>query len=76
MTKAVVTEKLKADAVEMAGGDQADGDLVKRLMGMKAKDLVKWMKQRQENPHGEPQSEEDDEFSGVNRFSIFKTSTQ
>ena len=76
MTKAIVTEKLKADAVEMAGGDQADGELVRTLMKMNAKSLVKWMQERQAaSPHGEqPPEEEEDEFSVVNRFSGLKGS--
>ena len=75
MTKAVVTEKLKADALEMAGGDQADGKLVEQLMNMKAKDLVKWMSARKEERKeelGEQLEEDEDCLGHVNRFSAFK----
>ncbi len=74
MPQSVVTAELKEQAVELAKQDNASQELVTRLMAMKAKDLVKWMKEKRTKAASPPCGEvEGDEDSGVppNRFSAF-----
>ena len=73
MPQSVVTAELKEQAVELAKQDNASQELVDRLLEMKAKDLVKWMKERRTRVASPLSGEVGDEDSEVpvNRFSAF-----
>ncbi len=72
MPQSVVTAELKDQAVQMAREENAPQETVDVLMGMKAKDLVNWMKERRmkanSSQYGEVGDEEDCGVL-VNRFS-------
>lgn len=75
MSPSIVTAELKEQAVELAKQDNASQEVVDHLMTLKAKGIVKWMKERKTTKAASPPSGEvgDDEDSGVpvNRFSAF-----
>ena len=72
MTKSVVTMSLKEQAMEMAGGENADDAVVQALLGMTSKKLVEWMNQkRAEASTGGQSRKEDDSYDGINRWSTF-----
>lgn len=75
MPQSVVTAELKEQAVELAKQDNASQEVVDHLMTLKAKDLVKWMKERKTKaaspPSGEVEGGEDSGAVPVNRFSAF-----
>jgi|MDTC01.1.fsa_nt_gb hypothetical protein len=77
MPQSVVTAELKDQAVQMAREENAPQETVDLLMGMKAKDLVKWMKERRTKVVSPPSGEQGHDEEGcevlVNRFSaMFK----
>ena len=57
MPQSVVTAELKDQAVQMAREENAPQETVDLLMGMKAKDLVKWMKERRTKVVSPPSGE-------------------
>lgn len=74
MPQSVVTAELKEQAVQMAKEENASQETVDLLMGMKARDLVRWMKERKKTADSHPSGVEGDEdpYELVNRFSAFK----
>ena len=74
MTLAKVKPAIQEQALQYV--DRNNQELVDELMSKSSKDLVNWMKEREQELKAKKDKEEDDPYHGITRFSTFKTMGQ